>query len=220
MSDPARDREEILQAIRRSLRGQTERSSQVELEESLRSIATNYIRTGQLDKANRLALFQTRVKEYDATIFEVAANEISHAIGERLTSRSKARVVVPRGLPREWLPQGFDFRIGNDLPLPELDEVEGVITSCDVAIAITGTIVLQHGPGQGPRRLTLVPDYHLCILFADQVVETVPEAFDRMAERKTRTTTLISGPSATSDIEMTRVKGVHGPRTLDILLVQ
>ncbi len=101
----------------------------------------------------------------------------------------------------------------------ELDKFDGLISGCTVAIALTGTIVLQNVPGQGPRKLSLIPDYHLCVVFAEQIVETVPEAFDKLAATATLPTTLISGPSATADIEMTRIKGVHGPRFLEVLIV-
>ena len=101
----------------------------------------------------------------------------------------------------------------------ELDRFDGLISGCTVAIALTGTIVLQNAPAQGPRKLSLIPDYHLCVVFADQIVETVPEAFDRLAATATLPTTFISGPSATADIEMTRIKGVHGPRFLEVLIV-
>jgi L-lactate dehydrogenase complex protein LldG len=99
----------------------------------------------------------------------------------------------------------------------ELDEVDGVITSCAVAIAETGTLILDGSPGQGRRVITLIPDYHLCVVFADQIVADVPEALDRL--EATRPLTMISGPSATSDIELNRVEGVHGPRTLEVIIV-
>jgi len=101
-----------------------------------------------------------------------------------------------------------------------LNACDGIITTCTVAIAFTGTIVLTHGPGEGARRLTLVPDRHLCVVRAEQVVETVPEAFERIGAPAGRPVTFISGPSATADIEMTRIRGVHGPRFLDVVLVR
>jgi len=101
----------------------------------------------------------------------------------------------------------------------QLDKLDGVLTGCTVAIAETGSIVLQNAAAQGRRALSLVPDYHLCVVFASQVVETVPECFARLDATANLPTTFFSGPSATADIEMTRIKGVHGPRYLDVLLV-
>ena len=105
------------------------------------------------------------------------------------------------------------------LPAAELDQMTGIVTGCAVAIAETGTIILDGSPGQGRRAITLVPDYHLCIVGASQVVHLVPEAVARLAGTATRPLTWISGPDATSDIELQRVEGVHGPRTLEVILV-
>jgi L-lactate dehydrogenase complex protein LldG len=129
----------------------------------------------------------------------------------------KARFVVPDGFPAEWLPDGITV-VRDDPPLSaaQLDQLAGVVTGCAVAIAETGTIVLDHGPAQGRRALTLVPDFYLVIVRADQVTADLPDAFGRLDPGRPQT--LISGPSATSDIELTRVEGVHGPRTLHILL--
>jgi L-lactate dehydrogenase complex protein LldG len=130
----------------------------------------------------------------------------------------EARFVVPDGFPAEWLPDGI-VRVGDDPPLSaaQLDQLAGVVTGCAVAIAETGTIVLDHGPAQGRRALTLVPDFYLVIVRADQVTADLPDAFGRLGPTG-RPQTLISGPSATSDIELTRVEGVHGPRTLHVLV--
>ncbi len=131
-----------------------------------------------------------------------------------------AGFVVPEGFAGEWLgawPEGVPLvRDEPELPAAELDRLAGVVTGCAVAIAETGTIVLDHGPGQGRRALTLVPDFHLVIVRADQVAADLPAAFARLDPGRPQT--LISGPSATSDIELTRVEGVHGPRTLHVLL--
>jgi L-lactate dehydrogenase complex protein LldG len=136
-------------------------------------------------------------------------------IAGALTSRGLTRVVVPDGFPEAWLPDVDAVR--EPVDVTRLDDVSAVLTTCRVAIAETGTIVLDAGPGMGPRALTLVPDYHLVVVNADQVRAIVPDAV--AALDPTRPLTWISGPSATSDIELQRVEGVHGPRTLDVVVV-
>jgi L-lactate dehydrogenase complex protein LldG len=128
-------------------------------------------------------------------------------------------MVVPAGLTAEWLPGGVEFLVDEDLAATELDVVDGVMTGATLAIAETGTVVLQNVAGQGRRAVTLVPDYHLCVVRMEDVVETVPEAMARLQATADLATTFVSGPSATADIEMTRIKGVHGPRFLDVILV-
>ena len=136
-----------------------------------------------------------------------------------MAARGKTSLLRPEHLPQEWLPAGAEFPPVDGLPYEEIDRGQGVITACVAAIAFTGTIILRHGVADGRRALTLIPDYHLCVVFADQVVETVPEGFDRLKGMETLPLTTVSGPSATADIEMSRVKGVHGPRFLDVILV-
>ena len=131
---------------------------------------------------------------------------------------------MPVGLPVAWLPassgeSGVEFVADEELSAAELDGVDGVMTGATLAIAETGTVVLQNVAGQGRRATTLVPDYHLCVVDTKDVVETVPEAMARLQETAALATTFVSGPSATADIEMTRIKGVHGPRFLDVILI-
>ena len=184
------------------------------------AIPREYQHNGSLDNSEHVELFEHRLKEYDAGVYYVAPENISSTIHKILDSRGKQNIVVPSGIPSSWLPEGFTFRIGDGITPKDLDEFDGVLTACTVAIALTGSIILQNSGGQGSRKLTLIPDYHLCIVFADQIVKTVPEAFDRLQPTATLPTTFISGPSATADIEMTRIKGVHGPRFLDVLVVK
>jgi L-lactate dehydrogenase complex protein LldG len=162
-----------------------------------------------------VALFAERTADYRAVVERVALADVAAAIAAALGA---GRYVIPAGFLAEWIPDGIDAAV-DDPPLSsaELDRMAGVITGCAVAIAETGTIILDHGPGQGRRALTLVPDFHLVVVRADQVAADLPDAFDRLTP--SRPHTLISGPSATSDIELIRVEGVHGPRTLHVLLV-
>ncbi len=154
-------------------------------------------------------LFVERVADYRADV-HVDAN-----VDTILERRGVTRVVVPDGFPDDWLPRTTAL-VREPVDIPTLDEVGAVVTTCAVGVAETGTIVLDAGPGMGPRALTLVPDYHLVVIRRDQIVAGVPDAVARLDP--TRPLTWISGPSATSDIELDRVEGVHGPRTLDVLV--
>jgi L-lactate dehydrogenase complex protein LldG len=167
-----------------------------------------------------LELFVERVSDYRATVHRTTARGLSDAIAAVLTARGASRVAIPAGLPDDWLGSGTAEWVTDDPPLTyrDLDGLDGVITGCAVAIAETGTIVVDAGPGQGRRAISLLPDLHVCVVMAGQVVGTVPEALERLDP--TRPQTWISGPSATSDIELQRVEGVHGPRTLDVVLVE
>ena len=158
-----------------------------------------------------------RIADYRAEVHQVALADVPTKISELLAGRGATRMVGPVDLPSTW--QVADAEWLSDSPplsIDRLDGVDGVLTGCAVAIAETGTIVLDGGETQGRRALTLVPDYHLCVVRTDQIVGIVPEALARL--EPTRPLTFISGPSATSDIELDRVEGVHGPRTLHVII--
>jgi L-lactate dehydrogenase complex protein LldG len=167
-----------------------------------------------------LELLVDRLVDYKALVRRSTIALVAAGVVAALTERGARRVAVPEGI----LPAGLDHLepgielVGDDPPLgpADLDALDGVLTGCAVAIAETGTIVLDGGSGQGRRALSLVPDYHLVVVTAAQVVASVPEALARLDP--TRPQTWISGPSATSDIELDRVEGVHGPRTLEVIL--
>jgi L-lactate dehydrogenase complex protein LldG len=192
-------REEILARVRASLGASRPAATELPA----------YRRGGALDDAARVALFAARVADYRADVRRVRSADVAHAVGGTLG--------VPAGLPEAWRPPGAV--VDDGLSLAELDRLDGVVTACTVAIAETGTIVLSGRPEEGRRALSLVPDLHVCVVEAAQIVETVPEAFDRLAPHATRPLTFVSGPSATSDIELKRVEGVHGPRRLVVLIV-
>jgi L-lactate dehydrogenase complex protein LldG len=160
--------------------------------------------------------FIERLHRYDAGTRRVAAADLDDAVRDALAQRGVRRVVAPDGLPERWLDAVEPLRDTPPLDPHALDGADGVLTTCAVAIATTGTVVLDGGAGMGRRALTLVPDYHLCVVGADQIVSSLPEALARL--EPTRALTFISGPSATVDIEMVRVRGVHGPRRLDIVI--
>lgn len=168
-----------------------------------------------------------RLVDYKAHVHRVAEADLPASIAAicRELSDGRAVVVVPHGVDRAWLAAlGDDVEVREDspaapLPATELDAVDAVLTAARVACSETGTIVLDGRPDQGRRAISLVPDVHLCVVRADQVVQTVPEAVRLLATHPGRPQTWISGPSATSDIELDRVEGVHGPRTLHVLLV-
>jgi L-lactate dehydrogenase complex protein LldG len=206
-------RDEILSRVRVALRDvpATEAAAHVE-------VPRDYGRV--FEGADPLPMFAERVAEYRATVQVVPADDVRATLTTTLRTRGVRRLAVPHDLPDQWRPDEVELVVDSpDAPVPiaDLDRVDGTLTGCALGIALTGTIVLDAGVGQGRRALTLVPDYHLCLVRADQVVGTVPEAMARLDPR--RVTTFISGPSATSDIELDRVEGVHGPRTLDVVIV-
>jgi L-lactate dehydrogenase complex protein LldG len=160
--------------------------------------------------------FAEAVAEYRARVHVVSdVSEISATVAELVGP--DATVVIPADLPAEWVAGVRTVGDAPALDIDTLDRADAVLTGCAVGIAATGTIVLDAGFAQGRRALTLVPDHHICVVRAAQIVDTVPQGF--AALDPTRPLTFISGPSATSDIELQRVEGVHGPRTLDVLIV-
>jgi L-lactate dehydrogenase complex protein LldG len=175
------------------------------------AVDRTYRRTGSLSDEAKVELFAERVSDYRAEVRVV--EDIAGAVASVCTGR----IGVPPGLPRAWRPATAEIVEDTKLSARELDALDGVVTGCTVAIAETGTIVLSGGDTEGRRALSLVPDMHVCVVRAKQIVELVPEALAAVDPR--RPLTFISGPSATSDIELSRVEGVHGPRTLVVLIV-
>jgi L-lactate dehydrogenase complex protein LldG len=192
-------REEVLGRVRGALAGAS----------AAPAVERSYARSGTLAGSQLLDQFAERVEDYRADVVRCTLPEVEQRIAGLVEGRS---LVVPPGLP--WpVPDG---RVDDGLSAAELDRVDGVVTAAAVGIAVTGTVVLDHRPDQGRRAISLVPDLHLCVVRADQVVATVPEAVARLDPHRPQT--WISGPSATSDIELNRVEGVHGPRRLIVLL--
>ena len=212
-------RETILWRIRRATRDIPEGEQPEDV-----TVERGYRREDDPPREEIVERFAENVAEYEATVRRVASAELPGAIEEALARRGVKRLVIPPYLPKEWVPEGIEAlrdaarpRLSNE----ELDASDGVLTGCSLGIAQTGTIVLDSGRAQGRRALTLLPDYHLCVVREDQIVGLVPEAFAKLEEAvkiEGRAITFISGPSATSDIELDRVEGVHGPRTLEVLI--
>jgi len=179
-----------------------------------------YSRRGTRSCEARLELFVDRLVDYQGEVLQVEdLGSLPEAIAQALRNANEFRVIVPMELPKAWLPSGFHFQADSPLITAEIDTAEAVVTTCELAVAFTGTIILVHGGAQGRRVLTLLPGHHICIVRSDQVVEILPEALAILDKTNPATMTTISGPSATSDIEMTRIRGVHGPRHLTVILI-
>jgi L-lactate dehydrogenase complex protein LldG len=213
-------KEEILRRIRGALDGVAHNEQPRDV-----PIHRNYRAASEESHAQIVAQFAERVAEYRAVVQRVTSTDLPGAIGEACARRNVRRLVVPEDIPEDWVPRNLDvLRDVRAVPLSyeQLDTSDGVLTGCALGIAQTGTIILDGGPAQGRRAVSLLPDYHLCVVFEHQVVALVPGAISRLGDtvrRVGRPITLISGPSATSDIELNRVEGVHGPRTLEVLVV-
>jgi L-lactate dehydrogenase complex protein LldG len=212
-------REEILRRVRRATHDvpKDERPEDVPVERG-------YRKEDDAPRDDIAERFAERVAEYEATVHRVSESDLPREIAEALERRSIRQLVVPDDLLEGWVPEGVKIlsdAARTPLSDEELDRSDGVLTGCSLGISQTGTIVLDAGEGQGRRALTLLPDYHLCVVREDQIVGLVPEAFAKLEEtvkNTGRAITFISGPSATSDIELNRVEGVHGPRTLEVLI--
>ncbi len=180
-----------------------------------------YLRSHAGPDADLPGLFAERVADYRAVVSRVPATGVPAAIAAAASALGLTEIIVAPGLPAPWLPDSAGLRwLSDDPPLAveALDRCGAAVTTAALGIALTGTIVLDAGAGQGRRALTLVPDVHLCVLTTDQIVADVPDALARLDP--VRPLTFISGPSATSDIELERVEGVHGPRTLHVIIAE
>jgi len=206
-------RAEVLARIRAALGGPT-----ADRAEAGDQVPRRYRSSAGLDTGALIGLLTERLRDYGTVVRRCPPSGVPAAVGEALAGRGARRVVVPAGFELPGLDApGVTLLADDGLSPRALNAADGVITTAALAIAETGTIILDGGPGQGRRALSLVPDYHLCLLRAGQIVGIVPEALDRLPPG--RPYTWISGPSATSDIELDRVQGVHGPRTLEVILI-
>lgn len=213
-------REEILARIRRATEDvpQTEKPEDVDIERGYRMKSED-------SHEETVGVFCENVAEYRATVHRSTLADLGKKIEDRLKERGIRKLVIPHDLPEAYIPWTADvLRDDPKEPLSnaELDGADGVLTGASIGVAQTGTIILDAGAGQGRRAITLLPDYHLCIVKEEQVVGLIPEAISKLHNNVTgegRAITFISGPSATSDIELERVEGVHGPRTLEVIVV-
>lgn len=212
-------RSEILARVRTALADvpAAEGPADVVVERAYRTRDDEAERSEVLDRFSRL------VEDYRARVHRTTASGLRESLGALCRAGNLHRLVVPAELPAEWRPDGVELVEDRGLERSELDAMDGVLTGCAAAIAQTGTIVLDGGARSGRRAISLLPDHHLCVVEADQVVGLVPEALARVSaavHERRAPITLVSGPSATSDIELSRVEGVHGPRQLEVVLVE
>jgi L-lactate dehydrogenase complex protein LldG len=205
-------RERILGRVRRALADAPSEDTPIE---------RAYLREhGDRSVEETVELLAENLADYRAIVHHCTAADLPATLAGMLAARGAKTVLVPPGLERSWLAEADSEQVPDRVESTphELDRIDSVVTACAVAVAETGTIVLDGGPDQGRRRITLVPDHHICVVrVPDQVVSSVPQALERLDPA--RPLTWISGPSATSDIELDRVEGVHGPRTLEVVLV-
>ncbi|MEU9147810.1 LUD domain-containing protein [Streptomyces sp. NPDC048349] len=204
-------RDRILGRIRRALPADTPHTE----------VPRDYLRVhGTRTPAQSADLLAAHLAEYRAKVHRTDEDGLPLLLMRLLAARGSTTVLVPPALPPHWLAAADPTRVHDRAgsTAAELDRVDSVVTGCALAVAETGTIVLDGGPDQGRRRITLIPEHHICVVrVPDQVVDSVPQALERLDPA--RPLTWISGPSATSDIELERVEGVHGPRTLEVVLL-
>lgn len=179
------------------------------------AITRTYQQSARMDRASILNTFAERLREYDARVHKATSATVGGTIGELFQARGQRSIVVANGFLQQWLPESLRWTPESAADIETLNTTEAAIATCEIAIAHTGTIVLK-----GSRKATLLPDFLLCVVGEDQVVETVPEAIAHLQPFAADPLTFVSGPSATADIEMTRVRGVHGPRFLEVVLVE
>ncbi|MFF4272699.1 lactate utilization protein C [Streptomyces sp. NPDC001536] len=209
-------RERILGRVRRALADVQQDDTPYE-----QAVSRDYLREhGDRSVAQSVDLLAENLADYRAIVHRCTADDLAVTIAGMLAARGARTVLVPPGLEPSWLAETEAEQVPDRIESTphELDRIDSVVTACAVAVAETGTIVLDGSPDQGRRRITLVPDHHICVVqVPEQVVSSVPQALERLDPA--RPLTWISGPSATSDIELDRVEGVHGPRTLEVVLV-
>ena len=209
-TDQATTREAILASVRFANRAAT----------AAPPVSRSYRRPARVVVDSPVELFAQRVSDYQATVTFATATELASAVNSALLSRGSKSVVVPTGAPRDWLAQfeGTTVIDQGQLELEKINQVDAVVTGCTAGIAETGTVVLNSEPNQGRRIITLIPDHHVVIIAEDQIVSDVPDVIGHLDPARPQT--WISGPSATSDIELSRVEGVHGPRQLDVIIIR
>ncbi len=214
---PVSAREEMLRRVRQAL-------SDVPAQEAPADVGVprGYARSGGQPGRDRVDVFAARVSDYDARVTRAPRGRARWAVQEICAGLGVERLLIPADLPLDWQPNDLTLVSDTGLGVAELNGVDAVLTGCASAIALTGTLILDSGPGQGRRVLSLLPDRHICVVLAEDIVDTVPEGLEAVAgaAREGRPLTLISGPSATSDIELRRVDGVHGPRQLEVLILE
>ena len=214
MKLPTSARDEVLAHIRSAL---PQRDGSPEA--SYAAIDRSYASAMMLDPEQVQAVFLDRLRDYDAKIVQIESEaNLSKAISGVLLEADEQRVLVAPHFPDAWLPSGFHFQSDDLLEIETLKELQAVLTTCEIAVAISGTIILVHEGFQGRRAMTLLPDHHICLVRRSQIVATLPQALKIIGTSSSAPITMISGPSATSDIEMTRIRGVHGPRILTVIL--